>query len=59
MAAIIQKKKRNEHMRVLKALKKGENPLTEEEIHFIQTFCHIVKVSDSERGEIHCHEGGE
>jgi hypothetical protein len=46
MVHFIGKKKQNEHPWVCKALKKGENPLSEEEVDFIQTCRRILKVSE-------------
>jgi hypothetical protein len=40
----------SEAERVRRALDKGENPLSEEEMHFIQTCCQILKVDEKQKG---------
>jgi hypothetical protein len=49
MAPSIRKKKRNELARVCEALYKGENLLSIEDVHFIQTCCQIMKTSESNK----------
>jgi hypothetical protein len=39
--------------RVLDALDKGENPLSEEEMHFIWTFCQIMKINKKQKIRVH------
>lgn len=49
MAPFIKKKKRKELVKVREALDKDKSPLSEEEVHFIQTCCRIMKTSKSEK----------
>jgi hypothetical protein len=36
---------------VRNALEKEENPLFEEEIHFIRTYCQILKIEEKQKGK--------
>jgi hypothetical protein len=49
MTAIMRKNKWNELLRVCDSLAKGENPLSEEEIHLIWMCCHILKASEDDK----------
>ncbi len=49
MSADMREKKRSELLRVCDELTKEENPLSEQEVHFIETCCHILKVSDDDK----------
>ncbi len=44
----------SELARVREALDKRENPLSEEEMHFIQRCCQILKI-DEIQNRVHCH----
>jgi hypothetical protein len=49
MATSLQQKKWDQHMRVWATLDKGENPLSCEEIYFVQTCCQILKVNSDDK----------
>jgi hypothetical protein len=49
MAPLVKKKKRNKLARVHEALDKRKNPMSKEEMHFIQTCCRIMKASSGDK----------
>ncbi len=49
MSANLWEKKQSELLRVYDVLAKGGKPLYDEEIHFIQTCCHILMISDNDK----------